>query len=539
MTKITTWATHSAFLLAAIGAAVGIGNLWRFPYIMGENGGGAFFIPYLVALFTFGIPLLMAEFQMGRGSGLAAPGAFAWLKEKFEAFGWLAVLVTTVVGFYYAAVLSWAIQFLIAAFQVRWAGNESDFFYSDVLQLSGGAGEVTHLVWPLVIGVAILWTIAYFSLFKGVRLLGKIVKWTVWVPIGLLIVLAIRGLTLPGAAEGIAYYLTPNWEVLRDPQVWLAAYTQVLFSIGIGFGVMIVYSRHLTKRSDIVNNARIIGFANSAVSFLAGFAVFSTLGFLALQNSQTVAEVAASGPGLVFVAYPAALAQLPGAALFSVIFFITLLTLGIDSLYSIIETMKGALIDKGVDGKRATLILVIAGFLGSLFFVTDGGLYWLDIVDHWLINYGASLIALMECILIGWAVDIGNFRASMNEHSEAKAGKWWEICIKYISPAVLAVLIGQSLMGELVAPYGDYPQWALNLGGWSLTGLIFLAAIVLTKSKVRWELLSWYAFFVIVAGIAFQGYPAVAMGIFGGGLIFGGLWRALRTAKLVQGSDCH
>jgi len=532
-TKIQTWATRGAFLFAAIGSAVGLGNLWRFPYVAYENGGGAFFIPYLIALVTTGIPLLMLEFGLGRESGKASPGALAWLNKKFEGIGWFAALVITIVGFYYSAVLAWSLQFLVESFSLSWAGVEKEFFFNNILHISSGVGQIGGIVWPLFIAVAVIWGIVYFSLFHGVRLLGKIVKWTVWIPILLLIILTIRGVTLDGAMEGLKFYLTPNWSVLTQAKVWLAAYSQIFFSLSIAFGIMIVYARHLPKKTDIVNSARIVGFANSGVSFLAGFAVFSTLGFLAAQSGQEVADVAASGPGLVFITYPAALAQLPGATFFAAIFFITLLTLGIDSLYSIVESMKGALIDKGMGEKSSTLLMTIMGFAGSLLFVTNSGLYWLDIVDHWMVNYGGAFVGLLECLAVGWFIDTKVFRNSMNRNSEAKAGRLWEFFIKYLTPAVLVVTIGQSLVNEFSAPYEGYPQWALNLGGWAITGALFALSLLLMKDKIRWQLLGWFALLVAIAALAVTGYGTIALGVLGGGIIYGGLWKALGKAKFV------
>ncbi len=531
--RIQTWATRSAFLFAAIGSAVGLGNLWRFPYVAYENGGGAFFIPYLIALITTGIPLLMLEFHIGKESGKAAPAGIAWLSSKFESVGWLAALVVTIIGFYYSAVLAWSIQFLLKSFSVGWAGGEQDFFFNNILQISSGPGEIGGIVWPLLLGVIVVWSIVYFSLFRGVSLLGKIVKWTVWVPITLLVILTIRGVTLDGAMDGLAFYLTPDWAVLTQAKVWLAAYSQIFFSLSIAFGIMIVYARHLPKDSDVVNSARIVGFANSGVSFLAGLAVFSTLGFLAAQSGQAVADVATSGPGLVFVTYPAALAQLPGAVFFSVIFFIALLTLGIDSLYSIVESLKGALIDKGMSEKGSTLLMCVMGFFGSLLFVTNSGLYWLDIVDHWIVNYGGAAVGLLECVLVGWFIDTNLFRENMNIHSEAKAGKLWEFFIKFLTPAILAITIGQSLINEFSAPYEGYPQWALNLGGWLLTGIIFALSILLMKNKIKWKILAWFAFLVVLALLSLNGFGALALGIFGGTVIYGGLWMALGKAKMV------
>lgn len=480
------WRGRPQFLLAAIGSAVGLGNIWRFPYVAYDNGGGAFLIPYFVALLTAGIPLMMLEYALGVRMQAGPPVAFAKIKKGLEWIGWWSILAAFVIITYYAVIMAWCWNYLYHSFTLAWGDNAGEFFITEVLQRSGGPGELGGIVPAVLIGLVITWGVVYWIIHKGIGRVGKVVMATVPIPIILLAILVVRGITLPGAAEGLNFYLSPDFSKLLDPHVWLAAYGQIFFSLSLAMGIMIVYASYLPKRSDVTNNAFITSFANCGTSFFAGFAVFSTLGYLAHATGVDVSEVAGAGPGLAFVTIPTAISKLPvAAAFFGAIFFLTLLTLAVDSLFSLVEADVTAVMDKwGFRRSRVTFLICLLACIIGLLFSTQAGLYWLDIVDHWISNYALAAIGLAEVIVIGYIFGAKSFRKFINSVSEVKVGVWWDIMIIVITPIILGATIVLSLYKEFSKPYEGYPQWALTAGGWVVViGILILSFILIVVKR--------------------------------------------------------
>ncbi len=306
---------------------------------------------------------------------------------------------------------------------------------------------------------------------------------TVPLPIILLIVLLIRAFTLDGAMTGIAAYLTPNFNALFDSEVWIAAFSQIFFSLSIALGIMIAYSSYNRKDSDINKNAFTIGITNSVISILVGFVVFGTLGFMAEQQGVGVSEVVTSGPGLAFIMFPKALSLMPFASVFSVLFFIMLITLAIDSAFSMVEAIDTTITDKTkMKKKHVALIVCTLGFLAGIIYTTNAGLYFLDIVDHFVINISLIVIGILECIAVGWIFGAEKMRAYINKVSDVKIGKWWSAAIKYVIPISLAVILALQLKAEFAENYGGYPDWAIMVG-W-LFVLVPLAIAFLIPQKV-------------------------------------------------------
>ncbi|MCX7703730.1 MAG: sodium-dependent transporter [Planctomycetota bacterium] len=497
------WQSRGSFLLGAIGSAVGLGNLWRFPYVAYKNGGGAFLVPYFVALLTAGIPLLILEYSLGAKMQGSAPKALGKVRSKWEFVGWWALVVGMIISMYYVSIMGMSWDYLFSSFKsvMPWgtsAETAEKFFNEKVLNLSSGPFDIKDIAWGVFIGAIITWVWIFLVIFKGVKNVGRVVLITVPLPWLMLVVLTIRGLTLEGASTGINYYLAPQWEKLFDPSAWLAAYGQIFFSLSLGFGIMIAYASYMSKTSDTTNNAFITAFANSGTEYLAGFSVFSILGYFAVSINADVASVVKGGPGLAFVVYPAALAKLGDIAgwmapFFSICFFITLITLGIDSAFSIVEAFAAGLEDKFGWGKTKTsAILCVLGLLGSLWFSTTAGLYWLDITDHWISDcFGLAIIGLLECILIGWLWKASKFRQEINSFSDIRIGRWWDICIKFITPAVLIWLLITNIWELIEKPYGGYCSLALFLGGWMVALMAPVIGIILTIIKPknpRWKM---------------------------------------------------
>ncbi|MBL7133064.1 MAG: sodium-dependent transporter [Phycisphaerae bacterium] len=285
------WGSRPGFVLAAIGSAVGLGNLWRFPYEAYNNGGGAFLIPYAIAMIVIGIPMLILEFSLGHMTQRAAPEAYGHLKPKWRWLGWWPICMSLVIICYYSVVLAWSVNYLAYSFNLSWGDNAVAFFLKEHLNYHAEYWSLGGIQWHVVLALGAVWLGMYLCIFKGVKLVSKIVLWTVPLPWLMLVIIIIRGLTLEGAVSGLEYYLEPDWAQLLRPKVWQTAFGQVFFSMTLAFGVMITYASFLHRKSDINNNALIVGLSDVGTSFAAGLAVFSVVGFLALQTTTANAKI--------------------------------------------------------------------------------------------------------------------------------------------------------------------------------------------------------------------------------------------------------
>jgi len=380
------------FILAAIGSAVGLGNIWRFSYLCYKNGGGAFLIPYATALLVVGIPLMILELGIGHRMRGSAPLSLAKIDKKWEWCGWWAVLfVMYGIMMYYSVVIAWCLSYVFFSFDLSWGSDPNNFFFKEYLQLSEGPFDIGNFRFPIILsllGVWFLsWLIVYFGVVKGVERANKI-----FMPLlfGLIVVLVIWSVNLKGAAEGIAVYLKPNFTLLKNPQIWIDAFTQIFFTLSLGFGIMIAYASYLPKKAEIVKDAYIICIGNCLFSFVAGFAVFGTLGYMAYATGQPVSEVVKESVGLAFVAYPQSISLMPGfASVFGILFFSSLVIAGISSAISIVEAFASAIIDKFHYARKSVVTFIcVTGFIGSVIFTANSGLYWLDIADHFITHHG-------------------------------------------------------------------------------------------------------------------------------------------------------
>ncbi len=395
------WGSRSGFVLAAVGSAVGLGNLWGFPYKVHAHGGGAFLIPYVLAMAVIGIPLLILEFSLGHMTQRAAPNAFRATNRRTEPIGWWGTILSFIIVTYYAVILAWCLSYLVACVQGIFSGGElpwgttvesvTEYFnhtyrnaWTDANVESGRkAWAWGSLKMPIVWSLIAVWVMMYLCIFRGVKAVSKVVLLTVPLPWIMLLILTIRGLTLPGADRGLTFFLEPEWAELLKPETWREAFGQMFFSMSLAFGVMITYASFLHRKSDINNNATIIGLADIGTSFIAGVAIFATLGAMSYATGLTgsavsVQDVVKEGPGMTFVAFPYALAQLPYSAWFGAVFFLALITLGLDSAFSITESVLASLIDKTGWNRNRTLIGLSLVALGiGLVYCTRGGMAWL------------------------------------------------------------------------------------------------------------------------------------------------------------------
>ena len=481
--------TRAGFIMAAIGSAVGLGNIWRFPAVAYENGGGAFFLPYLFALLTAGIPILILEFTMGHKYRGSAALTMARMHKKTEWLGWWQIGISFVIATYYAAIIAWAMSFAYFSFGTKWGDDPQSFFFNDYLQISAVPGEIGGIVPGVFVPIVIVWIITLGVLFKGVKK-GIEVANKVMIPllVVLFLCIVVRSLTLDGAMTGLDAFFKPDWELMANPKVWMAAYGQIFFSLSIGFAIMVTYSSYLPKKTDLTNSAYITGFANSGFELLAGIGVFAALGFMANQQGVPVDEVVQAGVGLAFIVFPEIISSFPAFnGFFGFAFFACLMLAGLTSLISIVETFVAGFQEKfnvsrakavGIGGGLAALI--------SILFATKSGLYFLDAADYFINQFGITIAALFEIIIVAWVLrKLKDLQAHADMVSDIRLGAWWRFCLMIITPVVLGTMIIQNIIINVKDNYEGYSTGFLLYSGYGVA----LAALVFgfVMMSLKWK----------------------------------------------------
>ncbi|WIH18290.1 sodium-dependent transporter [Photobacterium damselae] len=476
------WGSRAGFILAAVGSAIGLGNIWRFPYMAYENGGGAFFIPYLFAMLTAGIPFMIMEFTLGHKLRSAAPRAFAKLGGKYEWLGWFQVFIAAVIAVYYVAVIGWAISYLGFSFQQSWGSDTNAFFFSEYLKLgehspSQLGGFQLHIAIPMMIAWAITFAAIYSGVKGGIERASKIMMHLLFI---MVLGLITRVVFLPGALDGLNYLFQPDFSKILDAKVWSAAYGQIFFTLSVGFAIMIAYSSYLPSKSDINNNAFMTVLINCGFSITAGVLIFAVLGYMAQEQAKPLTEVVSAGVGLAFVTIPAAINLLPAPYILGPLFFLALVVAGLSSHISIIEAVTSAVIDKlNWSRKKAAIVVCGTGFIVSMAFATNGGLLLLDLVDYFINNVALLSSCLLELLIVGWLVKIADIRQYANSISDFTIGKWFELCIRFISPIMLAIILVTNLYKTLAEGYGGYDMSDLLTLGWGLVGMMIVVSIII------------------------------------------------------------
>ncbi|MCM3662541.1 sodium-dependent transporter [Georgenia satyanarayanai] len=478
------WTGQYGFILAAIGSAVGLGNIWRFPGVAYENGGGAFLIPYLVALLTAGIPILLLDYSLGHRFRGSAPTVFRRLGKKFEPLGWFQVAISFVIATYYTVIIVWSLRYVGFSLDLAWGDDPGTFFIEDFLQYSGpglSTDFVGGIFWPMLV----LWLVVLVVLALGVqRGLERANKIFMPLLVILFAILVVRALFLDGAVEGLNEFFTPNWEALGDANVWIAAYSQIFFSLSIAFGIMITYSSYLKRRSNVAPTAYVVAFANSSFELLAGIGVFATLGFMAAQQGVAVGELEnLTGPMLSFATFPQIVSAMPGGPIFGVLFFTSLALAGFTSLISILQVVSAAFQEKfGLSRVQVSLLIGgLAAVISLVLYSSTSGLAILDVVDKHTNEVGVVLSAVLTCVIVTLgARKLPELRAHLNAVSTGHVGRWWSLLVGVIVPIALVVMLVSSVLGLIEEPYEGYPRSFLAVAGWGVLGLMAVAALVYT-----------------------------------------------------------
>ncbi|WP_353826994.1 sodium-dependent transporter [Agromyces sp. SYSU T0242] len=482
------WTGQVGFILAAIGSAVGLGNIWRFPGVAYENGGGAFIIPYLVALLTAGIPILFLDYALGHRFRGAAPTAFRRLGggrlRWLESLGWFQVMICFVIALYYTVVIAWAVSYFVFSFDLRWGEDTAGFFVGDFLQV-GEASLSLEFVPGVLIPLVLIWGAAVvvlaFGVARGVQRINVIFLPLLVVAFAALVV---RSLFLDGAADGLNALFTPDFSALADPNVWIAAYSQIFFSLSIAFGIMITYASYRKRRSNLTTPGLVVAFANSSFEILAGIGVFATLGFFAFQQGVDVAELEGlTGVGLSFITFPAIVSQMPGGPIFGILFFGSLAMAGFTSLLSVLQVVSAGFQEKfGLTPRQAaTRVGLVSMVLSVLLFSTTSGLIALDTVDNWANNIGIVASAILAGVVTFWVLRKGpELRYHLNSVSTFRVGGVWTVLAGVLAPVVLGYMLVSRIVVLLVEGYEGYPDWYLAVVGWGTILFFIVAALVLT-----------------------------------------------------------
>ncbi|WP_217182707.1 sodium-dependent transporter [Streptomyces sp. AC495_CC817] len=485
--KREAFGSRNVFILSAIGSAVGLGNIWRFPYVAYEGGGGAFLIPYLCALLTAGIPLLFFDYAIGHRSRGSAPLAFRRLHRAAEPLGWWQVLICVVISVYYAVIIAWSAMYTWFSAQLTWGpGNENDFFFIDFLRSADVAetGVSTEFVPQVGIPLVVVWAIVIVIMALGVQKgIGRANMILMPLLTVMFAVLVVQSLFLPGALDGLNAFFTPNWEALADPAVWASAYGHIFFSLSVAFGIMVTYASYLKRKTDLTGSGLVVAFANSGFEILAGIGVFAALGFMAQAQGTEVSGVASSGIGLAFIAFPTIVSQATGGSIIGVLFFGALVFAGVTSLISILEVIVAALQDKLGWGRiRTTLVVSIPlGIVSMALFSTTTALSVLDTTDAFVNAFGIMAVALVAVIVVAWLLyRLPALKEHLNRRSSFAVGRIWMLLVGVLAPLVLGYLFISELIAKISAPYSGYPAWFLAVFGWGMVIALVVLAIGLT-----------------------------------------------------------
>uniref|UniRef100_A0A182XLE7 Transporter n=1 Tax=Anopheles quadriannulatus TaxID=34691 RepID=A0A182XLE7_ANOQN len=543
LAKRGSWTGRYDFLLSLLGYSVGLGNVWRFPYLCYSNGGGAFLIPFTVMLVIAGLPLMFMELSLAQYVGLGPAILFKRLAPISEGIGYGMILVSGMVMLYYNVIIAWTVFYMVVSFEdpLPWRGcqhewatvncfsyeeednclatNRSyymancmsreqyrllnvtfrtprkppaeEFFKNYFLQISAGIEETGMINQRLAICLLVAWAIVFLCLSRGVKSSGKVVYFTALFPYVVLAALFIRGLTLPGAYDGILYYVRPDWDKLRTAQIWGDAAVQIFFALSPAWGGLLTLASYNRFDNNCYRDAIVVAISNILTSFFAGFVIFAIIGFLAHELDTSVDSVIDQGAGLAFVVFPELVGKLQMPRLWSVLFFFMLLTLGLDSQFTLMETVVTAVLDTFPALRRRKIAVVagvsIVGYLGGLIFVTNSGMYWFQLFDKYAANWSVLLIAIAECILVGWVYGCERFISNIEEML-GKRSKWfhrfWVTVWKYITPAMLLFILCFNWLQYKPVAYGRYiyPNWA-DVFGWIIALAPFgIAVIVAVKN---------------------------------------------------------
>ncbi|XP_055947908.1 sodium- and chloride-dependent glycine transporter 2-like isoform X1 [Argiope bruennichi] len=508
-----TWNKQIEFILSCVGYAVGLGNIWRFPYLCYKSGGGAFLIPYFLFLLICGIPQFFLEMSLGQFASLGFVAVWK-ISPIFKGIGFGMAIISLIACVYYNVVIAWSLYYIYYSYSMPWSScnnswntpncvsqddsiknrmgflnstqpkdflssslnvskmmSSEEFWLFHVLRQSAGIDTVGALQWPLVFTLFTAWAIVFVCVAKGIKTSGKVVYVTATLPYFVLACLFIRGVTLPGSWNGIQFFLKPKWSKLLTFKVWGDAATQIFYSSGTTWGALLTMASHNKFDNNVYRDSLLIPLVNSGTSILSGFVVFSYLGFMSYETGKGIEDVVAQGPGLVFVVYPEAISRLPLSAIWAFSFFFMLFAVGLDTQFVKFESIVRALADEYPTffQKRKTLfsaVLCLLLFVLGLPCVTQGGIYVVQLMDWYSAAFSLMFFSLFETIVVAWIYGVDRFALDISLMIKRKPSLWWKLCWCYITPASVTVLLLFIVINHTAITYGNYkyPTWSIVIG---------------------------------------------------------------------------
>ena len=490
------WKSRKGFIFAAAGAAIGLGNLWRFPFQAYKNGGGAFLLPYFVALITCAIPLMIMEYAFGRKIRGGSVKAFSTLGKKLEIVGWIQVMVPIVVMTYYCAIIAVSVVFMVFSLGhafgiINWLSNPGPIMGmvtgSAKNALDFGAGISIYIL----VAVIVVWICNWLIVRKGIS--GGIEKMSmIFTPmlLILMIIFMINSIQLEGSTIGLEALFKPDFSKILDPRIWVSAYAQVFFSTTLAVGVMIAYGSYLDDKADIVNSAIITVLANASFDIIAGILVFSTLGHLVSTMGVKFTSFG-TGPGVAFIAFPIAISTMSTnvviQGLLGFLFFFCLFIAGISSSISMLESFATAALDKfNISRAKLVSMISIVGFCGSACFASYAGFnYILDIVDAYVANIVIAGLGLVEVILISYIYGTSKLREEANAYSDFRVGKWWDYLLRYFTPLLLGAVVITNIINIITDLFKSDIVGVVStiVFGWGIVVIMIGASLIFYKKK--------------------------------------------------------
>ncbi|XP_028156887.1 sodium- and chloride-dependent GABA transporter ine isoform X1 [Ostrinia furnacalis] len=504
------WANKIQFVLACVGYSVGLGNVWRFPYLCYKSGGGAFLIPYFIILLVCGVPMLFMELAVGQYTAHGPIGALSQICPLFKGAGLASVVISFLMSTYYAVIIAWAIYYFFTSFksEVPWAscsnrwntaqcwvpqhnytkpnGSQTpteQFFEKKVLNISNGIEFPGGMRWELAACLVCAWVLVYFALWKSIKSSAKVRYITTTLPFLLIIVFLGRSLTLDGADVGLRYFFKPDWELLKQSRPWVNAASQIFNSIGIAFGSMIMFASYNRFDNNFLHDTLAVSLVNAVTSLIVGIFTFATIGNIAFEQNTSVKDVIADSPGLLFVVYPQAIAKMPAPQLWAVLFFFMFLCLGLNSQFAIVEVVVTSIQDGFPDMIRRKLVyhelLVLCVCGVSLLFglphIIHSGIYVFQLMDYYAASLSITYLAFFEVVAIAWFYGVGRLSSNIKQMTGRVPSFYFRFCWLIATPALLLALWVASLVDYTPPGYRQYayPAWAQVLG-WIIASLSLL-----------------------------------------------------------------
>ncbi|WP_406533690.1 sodium-dependent transporter [Methanobrevibacter sp.] len=451
--KKSEWNSTLAFMMAMIGSAVGLGNIWRFPNVLYSNGGGSFMIPYIVSLFLLGISFVLVEYAVGFKFKRSLARILFSVSKKLEPVAWFILLIVFLITTYYVCVVGWDLIYIFLSLTKAWGSNPDLYFANNVLQATDSMSGLFKIVPTVLASVFAIWFIAWFILKRDLNDgIGRASE--ILLPLLCLIVVGIVAfsLTLPGASIGYSQIFTPDWNALTNLDVWLAAFGQIVFSLSLGMAIAMTYASYLPEGSKLVDSALIVAFSNSGFEVFNSIGIFSILGFMTLSSGIPFNELVTEGTGLAFVVFPQVFNIMGDVAyIVGPLFFLCILFAGITSVIALLEGVCYSISEKFlIERKKTATVVCIVGFFVSTIFATGAGSTILGVFDAYLNNFALLFAILLECIIFGWIYKFDDLIETLNNNSTIKVGKTWKTVIKYILPICIFGLWGQGVYSTII-----------------------------------------------------------------------------------------